>query len=142
MNELHINDLGDFIYYAGLKHDEYKPFINAIIDEHPDLLNQWTGFVIGFNNFADGITGTSYYGGWITPDRGGKEFRGFERKGDVRRACKEKNINIKKMRKTRYGFCGYDKIFVMKVKDAIEWYYRNNRQGGNYRVYFADRYCF
>ena len=142
MENVKINDIGVFIRYAGLKNiKEYQDACKKVLAAHPEMMDQWIGFVIGFDNYADGVCGTNYYGGWVTPNHG-TDFKGFDRKGDVRRKLKDFNIKVGYMRKTRYGHRGWDKVYVMRVKDAIDWYHRNNSSGGNYRVYFANGNCY
>ena len=131
-----IHDIANFIYYSSFNNKEVKAACEEIRANYPHLMNQYVGFIIGFDNYAWGVTGTSYFGGWVVNN---DKFKGFDKKGDVRRYVKDTlNIIVGKMKKTRYGYKGYDKIFVIKVKAAIEWYEKECKR--NYRIEFINNH--
>jgi len=134
--ENNIHSVADFIFYSSFNNEKVKAACDEIRARYPHLMNQYIGFIIGFDNYAWGVTGTSYYGGWVTNH---DKFECFDKKGDVRRYVKDVlNIMVGKMKKTKYGYKGYDKIFVMKVSEAIEWYEKEHKR--NYRVeYISNR---
>ena len=96
---------------------------------HPDIINQWFGLVLGFDTYSEGICGTNYLGKMVLKDKD----NGFSLKSDVRKTLLQNEVRVGKtihikQGKLMNGFTrtkGWDILVVEKLPEMVKWMAEN-----------------
>ena len=105
---------------------------------HPDILNQWFGLVLGFDSYSEGVGGTNYLGKMVLKDKD----NGFLLKSDVRKTLLQNEVRVGKTDKIKQGKMmngftrtkGWDILVVEKLPEMVKWMAENY---DNYRFNFS-----